>query len=198
VRLLYSIVKLDGCRGWAHRDIAFIPLCSGEACRIRYADDFVCAFKKEEGARRFYEALAERPGKFWLELSAEKTQMIPFSPKTALGETSFIFLGFEFRWGLDRKGKPHVNKRTARKNLRKSVERFELWIKDNRHRRLPNRFSRSSNTRSITSLPTNRIGCWKPCARFIPTWMKPGKAQLGSLPSAGSLPPVKPPNSGHG
>jgi RNA-directed DNA polymerase len=117
-----------------------IPLCSGEACLIRYADDFVCAFEKEEDAKRFYEALAERLGKFGLELSAEKTQIIPFSPKTSLGKTSFNFLGFEFRWGLDRSGKPHVNKRTARKNLRKSVERFEQWIKDNRHRRLPDLF----------------------------------------------------------
>lgn len=117
-----------------------IPLCSGEACLIRFADDFVCAFEKEEDAKRFYEALGVRLGKFGLELSAEKTQIIPFSPKTSLGKTSFNFLGFEFRWGLDRLGKPHLNKRTARKNLRKSIQRFELWIKDNRHRRLPDLF----------------------------------------------------------
>src|SRR6266498_798951 len=34
--------------------------CSGEACLIRYADDFVCAFEKEEDAKRFYETLRER------------------------------------------------------------------------------------------------------------------------------------------
>jgi len=117
-----------------------IPLCSGEACLIRFADDFVCAFEKEEDAKRFYEALGVRLGKFGLELSAEKTQIIPFSPKTSLGKTSFNFLGFEFRWGLDRLGKPHLNKRTARKNLRKSIQRFKLWIKENRHRRLPDLF----------------------------------------------------------
>ena len=117
-----------------------IPLCSGEACLIRFADDFVCAFEKEDDAKRFYEALGVRLGKFGLELSAEKTQIIPFSPKTSLGKTSFNFLGFEFRWGLDRLGKPHLNKRTARKNLRKSIQRFKLWIKENRHRRLPDLF----------------------------------------------------------
>jgi len=117
-----------------------IPHCSGKAYLIRFADDFVCVFEKEEDAKRFYEALGERLGKFGLKLSAEKTQIIPFSPKTALGKTSFNFLGCEFRWSLDRKGKPHVNKRTARKNLRKSIERFELWIKENRHRRLPDLF----------------------------------------------------------
>jgi RNA-directed DNA polymerase len=116
-----------------------IPRCSGEACLIRYADDFVCAFEKEEDVRRFYEVLGERLKKFNLELSAEKTHIIPFSP-TGSGSTSFDFLGFEYRWGKDRAGKPHVEKRTARKNLRNSLTRFKLWFKENRHRRLPDLF----------------------------------------------------------
>jgi len=116
-----------------------IPHCSGEACLIRYADDFVSAFEKEEDAQRFYEAVGERLKKFNLELSAEKTHIIPFSP-TGLGSTSFDFLGFEYRWGKDRAGKPHVEKRTARKNLRNSLTRFKLWLKENRHRRLPDLF----------------------------------------------------------
>jgi hypothetical protein len=117
-----------------------IPRCSGEACLIRYADDFVCAFEKEVDAKRFYEVLGKRLGKFGLELSAEKTQIIPFSPTTDLGATSFDFLGFEFRWGKDRAGKPHVNKRTARKSLRNSLARFKQWCKENRHRHLPDLF----------------------------------------------------------
>lgn len=113
-----------------------IPRCSGEACLIRYADDFVCAFEKEEDAKRFYEALGERTGKFGLELSAEKTQIIPFSACVNPGKTSFDFLGFEFRWGKDRAGKPHINRRTARENLRSSLKRFKQWCRENRHRRL--------------------------------------------------------------
>ena len=118
-----------------------VPHCHGEACLIRYADDFVCAFEKEEDAQRYYEVLGKRLGKFGLELSAEKTQIIPFSAK-ALGcrASSFDFLGFEFRWGVDRKGKPHVDKRTARKSLRKSQKRLSLWCKENRHRRIPELF----------------------------------------------------------
>ena len=117
-----------------------IAHCSGEACLIRFADDFVCAFEKERDARRFYEALGERMKKFNLELSAEKTQIIPFSPSGVAGSSYFNFLGFEFRWGKDRSGKPHVDKRTARKSLRNSLARFKLWCKDNRHRRLPDLF----------------------------------------------------------
>ena len=117
-----------------------IPHCSGEACLIRYADDFVCAFEKEEDAQRFYKVLGERLKKFNLELSADKTRIIPFSANPASGSSSFDFLGFEFRWGKDRAGKPHVDKRTAGKSLRKSLKRFKLWCKENRHRRLPDLF----------------------------------------------------------
>ena len=118
-----------------------IPHCHGQAYLIRFADDFVCVFEYEEDARRFYEVLGKRLGKFGLDLSAEKTQIIPFSAK-ALGRSasSFDFLGFEFRWGKDRKGKPHVDKRTARKSLRKSQKRLSLWCKGNRHLKTPELF----------------------------------------------------------
>jgi RNA-directed DNA polymerase len=54
-----------------------IPHCHGQAYLIRFADDFVCVFEYEEDARRFYEVLGKRLGKFGLDLSAEKTQIIP-------------------------------------------------------------------------------------------------------------------------
>jgi len=117
-----------------------IPHCSGEAGLIRYADDFVCAFEKEEDAQRFYEVLGERMKKFNLELSVEKTHILPFSPSRQVGCVPFNFLGFEFRWGKDRAGKPHVDKRTSRKSLNNSLKRFRLWCKENRHRRLPDLF----------------------------------------------------------
>jgi len=117
-----------------------IPHCSGEACLIRYADDFVCAFEKEEDAQRFHKALGERMKKFNLELSTEKTHILPFSPSGQVGCVPFNFLGFEFRWGKDRAGKPHVDKRTAPKSLKNSLTRFKLWCQKNRHRRLPDLF----------------------------------------------------------
>ena len=33
--------------------------CGGEACLIRYADDFVCAFEREDDAERFYRVLGK-------------------------------------------------------------------------------------------------------------------------------------------
>lgn len=107
--------------------------CRGEACLIRYADDFVCAFENREDAERFYKELGQRLGKFGLELSLEKTRVIPFSRQQPAENTSFEFLGFEFRWGKDRAVKDHLERRTSRKKLRSSLKRFTQWCKKNRH-----------------------------------------------------------------
>jgi hypothetical protein len=53
-----------------------------------------------------------------------------------LGETSFEFLGFEFRWGVNRKGHAWLKRRTARKRLRNSLKRVTEWCRQNRHRRI--------------------------------------------------------------
>ena len=116
--------------------------CAGQACIIRFADDYVCAFESQKDAQRFYEVMEKRLGKFSLELSAEKTRVIPFNPNDNPGKNSFDFLGFEFRWGKDLKGKAHVMRRTARKRLRNSMKRFNEWCKEYRHLRLPELFSR--------------------------------------------------------
>ena len=113
--------------------------CKGGAFLIRYADDFVCGFGREEEAHRFYSELAERLQKFELELAAEKTRVMPFS-RYRRGETSFDFLGFEFRWGTDRKGQARLKRRTSRKKFRSSVKRAAEWCKKNRHRRLKEQF----------------------------------------------------------
>jgi group II intron reverse transcriptase/maturase len=123
---------------WFQKDV--IPHCSRKAILIRYVDDFVCAFEKLGDAERFYAVLGKRLEKYGLELSAEKTRIIPFSRFNQPGKTSFDFLGFEFRWGKDRKGRPLVKKRTAPKKLRKSLERFKEWCKKSRNLRLPELF----------------------------------------------------------
>lgn len=106
--------------------------CRGEACLIRYADDFVGAFEREGDAERFYQVLGKRLEKFGLELSAEKTRVIAFDRGQSEQE-GFEFLGFEFRWGRDRQGKAHVKRRTSRKKLRSSLDRFTEWCRQKRH-----------------------------------------------------------------
>ena len=122
---------------WFER--VFQRSCRGGAFLHRYADDFVCGFGREDEAQRFYSELEERLRKFGLDLAAEKTRVIPFS-RYRRGETSFDFLGFEFRWGTDRKGQARLKRRTARKKFRSSVKRVAEWCKQNRHRRLGEQF----------------------------------------------------------
>jgi hypothetical protein len=111
--------------------------CGGKAYLTRYADDFVCAFERERDAQWFYTALGERLKKFGLELSADKTRVIAFDKQKDAGETSFDFLGFEFRRGTDRKGKPHLKRRTSRKKLNGSKANFTQWCRKHRHEALP-------------------------------------------------------------
>jgi group II intron reverse transcriptase/maturase len=122
---------------WFER--VFQPSCHGAAFLLRYADDFVCGFGREEEAQSFYSELGERLRKFGLELAEDKTRVIPFS-RYRQGETSFDFLGFEFRWGSDRKGQARVQLRTARKKFRNSIKRVAEWCKQNRHRRVREQF----------------------------------------------------------
>jgi len=116
--------------------------CRGEACLIRYCDDYICAFEERAEAQRFYRALGRRLKKFGLELSEEKTQIIPFSRRAHPGKSSFEFLGFEFRWGKDLKGREHLKRRTSPKRLRTSLKRFSEWCRENRNLRLKELFKR--------------------------------------------------------
>ena len=125
---------------WFHKVVR--KHCRGEACLIRYADDFVCAFQYQEDAERFYGVLGKRLGKFGLEVSAEKTRIIPFDRQRPTGKTGFDFLGFEFFWGKDRGGRPHLKRRTSRKKLRASLKRFTEWCKESRNLRLGELFRR--------------------------------------------------------
>lgn len=112
------------------------PQCQGEACLLRYAEDYVCAFEYQGEAERFYAALGPRLEKFGLTPAAEKTRILPFSRQPPTGQGSFEFRGFEFRWGQDRAGKAQLKRRTARAKLRASLPRCTQWCQENRQRRL--------------------------------------------------------------
>ncbi len=112
------------------------PRCEGEAYLCRFADDFVCAFRYKKDAEKFYGVLVLRLGKFGLELSEEKTNIISFSRFRKEENTHFDFLGFEFRWGLSRKGKDIIKRYTSKKKLRASLQNLKSWCKENRDNRM--------------------------------------------------------------
>ena len=51
----------------------------GRAFLVRYADDFVMGFEREEDAQRVYAVLPKRFGKYGLNLHPTKTRLIPFA-----------------------------------------------------------------------------------------------------------------------
>jgi RNA-directed DNA polymerase len=111
--------------------------CRGAALRWRYADDWVCAFRYQDDAERFYRVLPKRLKKFNLQVALEKTHLLRFSRFHPSMRRRFTFLGFEFYWMPDRQGVPRVTRRTARKKLQAACQRIKDWIKQHRH--LPGR-----------------------------------------------------------
>ena len=96
---------------------------------MRFADDFGCCFQYRDDMIRFYKVLGKRLEKFKLELSAEKTSVIRFSRFERSVRKAFTFLGFEYRWGLSRTGKPLVMMRTSKKKFHASLAAFRTWIR---------------------------------------------------------------------
>jgi len=112
------------------------PQCQGMAYICRYADDFVCAFQFKREAENFYNSLDSRLQKFNLELSKEKTKIISFSRFKKEEKTAFDFVGFEFRWGVSRKGNDIVKRRTSKKKFKQSIRNFTDWIRRYRNKRI--------------------------------------------------------------
>jgi len=116
----------------------------GEVYVVRYADDLVAGFQREQDARAMHEALAERFAKFGLELHPEKTRVLEFG-RFARGDRerrglskpeTFEFLGFTHICGADRKGNFQLKRRTSRKKRRAKLARLKEEIRRRRHHRV--------------------------------------------------------------
>lgn len=111
------------------------PRQQGRCRMIRYADDFVACFEYRHEAMAFEAALKTRLGKFGLEVAENKTKTLRFGHNGGPHNGRFDFLGFEFYWQPDRKGKPRVKRRTATKKHQAAMQRMRDWIKQHRHRK---------------------------------------------------------------
>jgi RNA-directed DNA polymerase len=108
----------------------------GEAYYFRFADDFVACFQYREDAESFQERLKDRLERFGLELAEEKTRCIEFGrfarrDANRRGEKpkEFTFLGFTHYCGKTREGNFKVKRRTSRKKLGQSLEKFTDWAR---------------------------------------------------------------------
>ncbi|MGO8927740.1 MAG: group II intron reverse transcriptase/maturase [Limisphaerales bacterium] len=108
----------------------------GQSRLFCFADDFVACFEYRHEAAAFERALPERLARYGLEVAPDKTKMIRFGRNGGPHNGRFDFLGFEYRWEPDRKGRPTVKRRTARKKLQGSVQRMGEWLRTHRHEKL--------------------------------------------------------------
>jgi len=139
---------------WFERDVR--PRMRGRAFMVRYADDAVLCFEREEDARRILAVLPKRLGRFGLTLHPEKTRLVPFTrPRENRGgggsdsekPGTFEMLGFLHYWGRSRKGRWVVKRRTSRKRFSRALRELARWCREARH--LPVRVQHQMLTRKL-------------------------------------------------
>ncbi len=123
---------------WWEREVR--PRMRGRTALVRYADDFVLIFEKEEDARRVEAVLSKRFEKYGLKLHPEKTGLVRFErPDTRPpggdgdGGSSFDLLGFTHFWGKSRKGNWVVQRKTMSARLSRTLRRISMWCSMHRH-----------------------------------------------------------------
>jgi RNA-directed DNA polymerase len=117
----------------------------GEVSIVRYADDYVVGFEREEDARRFLADLRERLAKFGLELEPEKTRLIRFGrfaardqARRGLGKPeTFDFLGFTHCCAKTKNGRFLLKRITIAKRMRGKLREVKEELRRRRHLPIP-------------------------------------------------------------
>ena len=139
--LLSNIYLHEVLDMWFEHEVR--PRLAGRARMVRFADDVVMVFETEQDARRVWETLPKRLGRFGLELHPDKARLVDFrrpsgGPGTddVVEVASFDTLGFTHHWGRSRKGRWVVKRKTARNRLARALVRLNAWCQVNRHKRV--------------------------------------------------------------
>jgi RNA-directed DNA polymerase len=114
------------------------PRLRGKATLIRYCDDFIIGFEREDDARRVLAVLRKRLGRFGLTLHPDKTRLLPFGrppqeQHSSKGLATFDFLGFTFYWARSRQGRWGMWGKTRRASLRRAKQALYDWCRRHRH-----------------------------------------------------------------
>src|SRR5512138_1404064 len=116
------------------------PRLRGKAELIRYADDFVLVFSSEADARRVWDVLPKRFGRYNLTLHPQKTRLIAFRrpppgtrPRRRERPGSFDLLGFTHHWERSRYGRWVLRQRTMSRRLSRALTAIAQWCRSHRH-----------------------------------------------------------------
>jgi group II intron reverse transcriptase/maturase len=139
--LLANVFLHEVVDGWFAREV--LPRLSGRAALVRYADDMVFSFELESDARRVFDVLPKRFGKYGLTLHPDKTRLVKFTrpprQKPDKGDaeaderSTFDFLGFTHYWGRSLNGNTVVKRRTAKDRFSHTLRRMKEWCRAHRH-----------------------------------------------------------------
>jgi group II intron reverse transcriptase/maturase len=162
---------------WFERDVR--PRLLGRAYLIRYADDFVIGFEREDDASRVMAVLHRRFERFGLRLHPDKTRLVPFDrpphhQTEGKGPASFDFLGFTHFWTRSRRGRWVTSMKTRTARLRRAIQAVADCCRRHRHepvkeqhatlkRRLVghfNYFGVNGNVRSLQKLANEAARVW--------------------------------------
>lgn len=112
----------------------------GRSEMVRFADDMVFVFQEQLQAKRFYEVLPKRLGKYGLELHEGKSSIIPCGRKAAEAAhkrggriPSYKFLGFTCYWGLSRKGSWRLKYKSRADRFTAKLNGIQRYLKENLH-----------------------------------------------------------------
>jgi len=122
---------------WFERDIK--PRLKGHARLIRFADDCVIGFERQDDAERVLAVLHKRMAKYGLTLHPDKTRLIPFErPRQGANGPSrpgtFDFLGFTVYWCETRRGGWRLGMKTRKAKVRTFLKELGQWCRSQRHR----------------------------------------------------------------
>ena len=135
--LLSNIYLHEVLDTWFVRDVQ--PACGGRTFMVRFADDFVMGFEREEDAHKVQRVIAKRFARFGLQINAEKTRLVRFQRPPRDGDDpeggagTFDFLGFTIYWGRSRRGYNVVLLKTARSRFTRALRALKEWGWTNRH-----------------------------------------------------------------
>jgi hypothetical protein len=163
---------------WLEQEVK--PRLRGRMRLVRYADDFVIGFEREDDARRVMAVLGKRFERFGLKLHPDKTRLFPFARPCdrdpgGKGPTTFDFLGFTVYWRRSRWGGWALGLRTRKARMQRAIASIDDWCRSHRHkpvraqhaalvRKLEghfNYFGVSGNGRSLQALSRAAQRSWR-------------------------------------
>ncbi|HZH18266.1 MAG TPA: group II intron reverse transcriptase/maturase [Archangium sp.] len=114
------------------------PRLRGKSHLVRYADDFVIGFERQDDARRVMNVLGLRMKKYGLTLHPDKTRLLPFEhpsfgQQEGKGPATFDFLGFTLYWCRGRRGSWRLTLKTRTARLQRAVQAVSDFCWRHRH-----------------------------------------------------------------